>query len=110
MKTDLKGLLINQHLQESNLKRPDETYEGEREVINAVARLRWLMGLRWLALIGVSISASLAVIGLVPGINLPIMLFGVAVGIGSNLYIQWGLSHRTQINIESLHVGQNVRN
>ena len=43
---------------------------------------------------------------LVPGINLPIMLLGVAVGIGSNLYIQWGLSHRTQINIESLHVGQ----
>lgn len=84
----------------------DETYEVEREVINAVARLRWLMGLRWLALIGVSISASLAVVGLVPGINLPIMLLGVAVGIGSNLYIQWGLSHRTQINIESLHVGQ----
>ena len=106
MKTDLKGLLINQQLQESNQKGPNETYEGEREVINAVARLRWLMGLRWLALIGVSISASLAVIGLVPGINLPIMLFGVAVGIGSNLYIQWGLSHRTQINIESLHVGQ----
>ena len=49
---------------------------GEREVINAVARLRWLMGLRWLALVGVSASASLAVIGLVPGINLVVMLLG----------------------------------
>jgi signal transduction histidine kinase len=79
---------------------------GEREVINAVARLRWLMGLRWLALVGVSVSASLAVIGLVPGINLVVMLLGVFIGIGSNMYIQWGLSHRDQVDIEGLHVGQ----
>ncbi len=106
MKVKQQALLMNETSPEFAPTQSFESYEEEREIINAVARLRWLMGLRWLALIGVSLSAGLAVIGLVPGINLPIMLFGVAVGIGSNLYIQWGLSHRTQVNIESLHVGQ----
>ena len=83
-----------------------ELMVGEREVINSVVRLRWLMGLRWLALLGVSLSASLAVIGVVPGINLVVMLLGVCIGIGSNLYIQWGLSHRDRVAIERLQVGQ----
>lgn len=74
----------------------------------AIARLVWLMRLRWLALGGVSASATLAVLGLVPGLNLVVITIAVFVGIASNVYIRWRVSHRDQINIESLHVGQAI--
>ena len=79
---------------------------NDRDISGSIARLRWLMGLRWLALISVSASASLAVIGLVPGLNLMVITLAVLIGVGSNVYIQWGLTHPERIPIERLHVGQ----
>ena len=79
---------------------------SERDVSGSIARLRWLMRLRWLALFSVSASASLAVMGLVPGLNLTVITAAVLIGVGSNVYIQWGLTHPDRIPIERLHVGQ----
>ena len=42
-----------------------------------LARLRWLMRLRWLALVSVSASSTVAVLGLVPGINRPLVTLAV---------------------------------
>ena len=72
----------------------------------AIDRLTWLMRLRWLALGGVSASAALAVIGLVPGLNLIVISLAVLFGIASNIYIRWRINHRNHVNVESLHVGQ----
>jgi signal transduction histidine kinase len=57
-------------------------------------KLQWLMRLRWLALIGLSIAATLAYIGIVPGLNLPLVALAVQFGVGSNFYISYLLMLR----------------
>jgi len=71
-----------------------------------IARLRWLMRLRWLALLGVSGGSTIAVLGLVTGINRPIVTLAITIGVASNAYIQWKISRRTAVDIEGLHVHQ----
>ena len=78
------------------------------EPSQAITRLRWLMRLRWLALIGVSGGATFAVIGFVSGLNLNIISLAVCLGIGSNVYIRWQISQRESVDLEGLHVGQAI--
>jgi C4-dicarboxylate-specific signal transduction histidine kinase len=59
--------------------------------IKQLEKLQWLMRLRWLALTGLSVAATLAYIGIVPGLNLPLIILAVQFGIGSNLYIGYRL-------------------
>jgi len=54
---------------------------------STTARLRWLVGLRWLALAGVTFSAMLATGGLVPGVNVEVTLLAVALGVVTNLMV-----------------------
>ena len=71
-----------------------------------LARLRWLMRLRWLALVSVSASSTVAVLGLVPGINRPLVTLAVTLGVVSNAYIQWKISQGPSVDLEGLHVHQ----
>ena len=71
-----------------------------------IARLRWLMRLRWLALLGVSGGSTIAVLGLVPGINRPVVTLAITLGVASNAYIQWKISRRDTVDLEGLHVHQ----
>jgi len=64
------------------------------------------MRLRWLALLGVSGGSTIAVLGLVTGINRPIVTLAIVIGVASNAYIQWKISHRETVDIEGLHVHQ----
>jgi nitrogen fixation/metabolism regulation signal transduction histidine kinase len=67
-------------------------------------KLQWLMRLRWLALIGLSIAATLAYIGIVPGLNLPLIALAVQFGVGSNFYISYLLMLRKIPN--QIHIWQ----
>ncbi|MEE2644404.1 MAG: ATP-binding protein [Myxococcota bacterium] len=60
--------------------RADEE-QGSRE------RLTWLMRLRWLALFGVSAAGVTAELGLVPGLNQPVVALALILGILGNLSI-----------------------
>lgn len=78
-----------------------------------IEKLRWLMRLRWLALLGVSAGSTAAAWGLVPGIHLTVILLGVMIGVASNGYIQWRIrrwqeSGDSAAALEGLHVGQAV--
>ncbi len=69
-----------------------------------LARLLWLIRLRWLALAGVAVAASLAVAGLVPGVNGPLVGAAVLLGVVSNLYLTWRA--RRLGETDDRHVGQ----
>lgn len=83
-----------------------KTEINQRSAAPYIARLRWLMRLRWLALLGVSGGATIAVLGLVTGINRPIVTLAITLGVASNAYIQWKISHRETVDLEGLHVHQ----
>ena len=68
------------------------------------AQLQWLVRLRWYALIGVTLACSLGVLGLVPGINLPVMALAIVLGIGTNLWVL-SASHKDD-DTDAAHVGQ----
>jgi signal transduction histidine kinase len=68
------------------------------------AQLQWLVRLRWYALIGVTLACSLGVLGLVPGINLPVMALAIVLGIGTNLWVL-SASHKYE-DTDAAHVGQ----
>lgn len=67
-------------------------------------RLAWLIRLRWWALGGVSLAALVAWAGLVPGVNLPIVVAAVLLGILTNV----GLARRSHQNahLDERHVWQ----
>ena len=54
---------------------------------SGTVRLRWLVDLRWLALAGVTLSATLAAGGLVPGVNIEVTLIAVGLGVVTNLVV-----------------------
>ncbi|MCA9544506.1 MAG: hypothetical protein KC613_08950, partial [Myxococcales bacterium] len=68
------------------------------------ARLRWLVQLRWLALLGVVLAAGVGAAGVVPGLNLAVMALAVALGVGSNLFVLW--RSRRHGDTDDRHVGQ----
>ena len=66
--------------------------------------LDWLIRLRWLALAGVSVGAVLAQAGLVPGVNVDVVLVAVALGIVTNVWLWWrGRQHH---ETDDRHFGQ----
>ena len=54
-----------------------------------LARLQWLIRLRWSALFGVAVAGCIAAAGAVPGVNLPVVAVAVVLGVGFNLYVSW---------------------
>ncbi|MEZ4475201.1 MAG: histidine kinase dimerization/phospho-acceptor domain-containing protein, partial [bacterium] len=67
------------------------------------ARIHWLIRLRWLALLGVSVGAGLAQAGLVPGVNVEVVALAVILGACTNLWLWWQSRRR---DAEALHFGQ----
>jgi signal transduction histidine kinase len=67
-------------------------------------RLAWLIRLRWWALGGVTLAALVAWAGLVPGVNLPLVVAAVLLGVLTNL----GLTRRSRQNahLDERHVWQ----
>ncbi|MSP72349.1 MAG: hypothetical protein EXR76_09220 [Myxococcales bacterium] len=58
--------------------------------IDGLPRLDWLIRLRWLALVGVTAAAALVQLGVVRGVNVPVMAAAVVVGIVANLLlVRW---------------------
>ncbi|MEM7448607.1 MAG: ATP-binding protein [Myxococcota bacterium] len=53
---------------------------GESEDDFSLSRLRWIIRLRWYAMLGVVFAAGAAMIGLVPGLAWPVMLLTAACG------------------------------
>ena len=70
----------------------------------ATDRIRWLIRLRWLALVGVAGGALAAEAGLVPGVNVSVMAMAVVVGAATNLWL-W---RRRRRDADALHFGQAV--
>ncbi len=62
---------------------------GAHPSAESLARLRWLIRLRWSALAGVAVAGCIAAAGIVPGVNLPVVGAAVALGVVFNLYVSW---------------------
>lgn len=69
-----------------------------------LARLRWLVDLRWIALFGVSVAAASSVLGIVPGLNIPLTVGAVVVGVLTNLWFGWRARRRGET--DDRHIGQ----
>ncbi len=69
-----------------------------------MARLLWLIRLRWLALAGVSAGAAVAAGGLVPGVDGVVVSVAVLLGVASNLFFTWRA--RRLGKTDDQHVGQ----
>jgi hypothetical protein len=70
------------------------------------SRLAWLIRLRWLALLGVSLAAAIAALGVVPGVNLPLVAAAVAMGVLSNVALAHFGMQRGEGSTDTRHVGQ----
>jgi len=70
------------------------------------SRLAWLIRLRWLALLGVSLAAAFAALGVVPGVNLPLVAAAVAMGVFSNVALARFGIRRGEGVTDTRHVGQ----
>ncbi len=68
------------------------------------ARLRWLIRLRWQALLGASLAALVAAAGVVPGVNVPLVALAVTLGIATNLLLSRRARRRG--DADARHVGQ----
>jgi signal transduction histidine kinase len=77
---------------------------AEPLLLGGRTRLAWLIRLRWWALAGVSLAALVAWAGLVPGVNLPLVVAAVLLGLLTNL----GLARRSRQNahLDERHVRQ----
>ncbi|MGF1468425.1 MAG: ATP-binding protein [Sandaracinaceae bacterium] len=65
----------------------DSTLRYGRSDDYTVDRVRWIIGLRWVALLGIVVAATLSSAGFYPGVNWKV-LFGAAVVAGAyNLYL-----------------------
>lgn len=62
---------------------------GPRPSAESLARLQWLIRLRWSALAGVAVAGCVAAAGVVPGVNLPVVGAAVALGVAFNVYLSW---------------------
>ncbi|MFN3199290.1 MAG: sensor histidine kinase [Bradymonadia bacterium] len=69
-----------------------------------IARLQWLVRLRWLALCGVSVGAVMAAWGVVPGVNLPLVAGAVLIGLLSNGWLHF--QSRRRPTTDEHYVGQ----
>jgi len=54
-----------------------------------LARLHWLIRLRWFALGGIAISGLVAASGAVPGVNLAVVACALTLGVAFNLSLAW---------------------
>lgn len=77
---------------------------ADNPLLDGRTRLAWLIRLRWMALAGVTLAAALAWTGLVPGVNVPLVLAAVLVGGLTNLVLHRRSRHNTRT--DERHVGQ----
>ena len=67
-------------------------------------RLKWLIQLRWAALGGVSLAATLAAMGLVPGVNVRLVAAAVLLGVLTNVVLT--RHSRQSTRTDERHLGQ----
>jgi signal transduction histidine kinase len=79
---------------------------GHAHYFEGRSRLGWLIRLRWIALAGVSLAAALADVGVVPGVNVPLVAAAVVLGVASNVVLTWRSRAHGEGHTDTRHVGQ----